>query len=86
MATKVKSKGSDRVGARGTAAGMRAGARTRTEAKELTSDTGKKSRKELTKRGGPGKAGARAAGKQTTPRKTKRTATRGRGDKASAGA
>ena len=88
MATKTKAKGSGRVGARGTAAGMRAGAKTRTEARQLTSDTGKQTKKELTKRGGPGRAGTadKRAAKPSTAKATKRSATRGRGDKASAGA
>jgi hypothetical protein len=70
---------------RGTAAGMRAGAASRTEAKEMTADTGKQSRKTLTKRGGPGRAGTSPnASRAGTGRK--RTATRGRGDSARTGA
>lgn len=70
---------------RGTAAGLRAGAGSATKAKALTSKTGKQSQKELTKRGGPGRAGASSAqAKRGTPKK--RTPTRGRGVKARAGA
>ena len=71
---------------RGTAAGLRKGASTATAAKEATSATGKKSQKELTKRGGPGRAGTSGTSvtKKAAPRK--KTATRGRGTKAKAGA
>jgi hypothetical protein len=91
MATKVNSKGTAaRAGARGTAAGMRAGAKSRTEAREMTSETGKKTQKELTKRGGPGRAGAKDKGATAAAKRlakpTKRTAARGRGERASAGA
>lgn len=70
---------------RGTAAGLRKGAGSATAAKAKTSRTGKLSQKELTKRGGPGRAGSSSAQK---PKATKRakTNTRGRGSKARAGA
>jgi hypothetical protein len=69
---------------RGTAAGLRAGAGTAKKAKARTSNTGKLSQKELTKRGGPGRAGESSAqkGKGTA---RKKTAGRGRGAKARAG-
>jgi hypothetical protein len=51
----------------------------------MTSDTGKKSQKELTMRGGPGNAGVRSGTKRTTTA-SKRSPTRGRGGKARAGA
>jgi len=71
---------------RGTAAGLRAGAGSATKAKAQTSATGKQSQKELTKRGGPGRAGTSqtAQKKKAVPRK--KTVTRGRGAKARAGA
>ncbi|RYZ01427.1 MAG: hypothetical protein EOO73_35610 [Myxococcales bacterium] len=72
---------------RGTAAGMRMGASTRTEAKKVTSTKSKASRKEQTKRGGPGTAGTSdgaRAGQRATPQRNK--ATRRRGEKARAGA
>jgi hypothetical protein len=72
---------------RGTAAGLRGGARTRTEAKKMTSANAKTSRKEQTKRGGPGRAGARdgtPAAQRSTPERTR--AMRGRGQSARAGA
>jgi hypothetical protein len=69
---------------RGTAAGLRSGAGSATAAKARTSRTGKLSQKELTKRGGPGRAGSSAAqAKKGAPKK--KTATRGRGSKARAG-
>jgi hypothetical protein len=75
---------------RGTAAGLRAGAQSRTEARALSSNTGGQSRKELTKRGGPGRAGTNGGQRDDSPQagatRSKRTATRGRGDKARAGA
>jgi len=72
---------------RGTAAGIRAGAQSRTRARELTASEGKSSRKEQTKRGGPGRAGTHdgtPASKRATPKRSK--AMRGRGQKARAGA
>jgi hypothetical protein len=79
--------GTNQKSARGTAAGQRSGAETRTEAKKQTSANAKASRKEQTKRGGPGKAGTddgTPAGQRATPQRGK--ATRGRGQRARAGA
>lgn len=70
---------------RGTAAGLRAGASTASKAKARTSNTGKLSQKELTKRGGPGRAGASSAQKVKGAAR-KKTTGRGRGAKARAGA
>jgi hypothetical protein len=95
MATKTKQTGrpaaqpqeTNQKSSRGTAAGLRAGASSRTEAKELTSSEGNQSRKEQTKRGGPGRAGTddgTPAGQRATPQRS--SATRGRGQKARAGA
>jgi hypothetical protein len=70
---------------RGTAAGLRAGAGSATKAKQLTSNTGKQSQKELTKRGGPGRAGNQPGQKKAAAPRAK-TPTRGRGAKARAGA
>ena len=96
MATKTRHTGSAAEGRsqqtnersqRGTAAGLRAGAGTRTEARKQTSTSGKQSRKEETKRGGPGRAGTKdgtRASERSTPTRSK--ATRGRGQKARAGA
>lgn len=84
MGTKLDSKASN-TAERGTAAGKRAGAKTKTEAKRLTSDTGKQSQRELTRRGGPGRAGT-SARSTSAGSSSRRTATRGRGHKASAGA
>lgn len=70
---------------RGTAAGLRAGAGTATKAKAQTSGTGKLSQKELTKRGGPGRAGSSASQNRKGVAK-KKSATRGRGLSAKAGA
>jgi hypothetical protein len=77
----------DEKSQRGTAAGMRMGARSRTEAKKVTSTNSKASRKQQTKRGGPGTAGTSdgtPAGQRSTPQRGK--ATRRRGEKARAGA
>ncbi|HEU4405728.1 MAG TPA: hypothetical protein VFS43_10590 [Polyangiaceae bacterium] len=87
---------------RGTAAGMRAGARSKSEAKAMTSPDGKKSQKELTKRGGPGhagtnqkrasaggeggRAGTSASVESADGEARKRKPTRSRGTKARAGA
>ena len=71
---------------RGTAAGLRAGAGSATKAKVRTSATGKQSQKELTQRGGPGRAGTTQAAQKKKGAPRKRTVTRGRGAKAKAGA
>lgn len=71
---------------RGTAAGLRAGAGSATKAKARTSRTGKLSQKELTQRGGPGRAGTSSTVQKPKATKRTKTATRGRGGKARAGA
>jgi hypothetical protein len=86
----TRTKRTNQPAERGTAAGLRAGAQSRTEARALTSNTAGQSRKELTKRGGPGRAGTqggqRGSKAVAAATRSKRTATRGRGDKARAGA